>query len=526
MTDLAVALSGTDASSFTLDTTALDNTLASLGTTTFSITPDTGLTADTYTAIVTISDTNLATDYTFDISFTVDAATYSIDVTDPVLVSGVYTFTSELEGYSSITPTEFVIENTGTGAMTDMDVVLSGTDAANFDLDKTGLTAALAASGTTSFFINPVDSLPADTYTATVTISDTNLATDYTFDISFTVDAATYSIDVTDPVLVSGVYTFTDELEGYGSITPTEFVVENTGTGAMTDMDVALSGTDAANFTLDKIGFTSTLAVSSTTSFFLNPVDSLPADTYTATVTISDTNLATEYTFDISFTVGTYSIAVTDPVIADGGLYIFMSKVEGYADLAVTSFEITNADMGAMTNLAVALGGADATSFTLDDSGVDNALVSSGTTMFTIKPNHGLTGGTYTAKVTISDTNLTTDYTFDLSFTVFTPSSSGGGGFGQAAIVNGTTPTQPREMPDDDGDDVTEDDTTEDDTTEDDTTEDDTSQGDGSQGNGSQGGSQANNSTGISTTAIVAMVVAIVLAGSAAAFMLIVKFKP
>jgi hypothetical protein len=52
---------------------------------------------------------------------------------------------------------------------------------------KAALDTTLAAGGTTSFTIGPVDGLAAGTYSATVTISDTNISADYVFSIEFTV---------------------------------------------------------------------------------------------------------------------------------------------------------------------------------------------------------------------------------------------------------------------------------------------------------------------------------------------------
>lgn len=76
---LAVALSGANADSFTLNKTSITS-IASGGTDTFTVVPKTGLTAGTYTATVTVSGSGL-TDRSFDVSFTVNAGVTTYTVT-------------------------------------------------------------------------------------------------------------------------------------------------------------------------------------------------------------------------------------------------------------------------------------------------------------------------------------------------------------------------------------------------------------------------------------------------------------
>ncbi|MCL1905741.1 MAG: InlB B-repeat-containing protein, partial [Clostridiales bacterium] len=117
------------------------------------------------------------------------AATYSIDVIG-VASGGSHTFTAALTGYAPITPTGLTVSNTGTGAMTDLDIALSGGSASDFTLDMTSLNKTLASGGTTSFTIKPNDGLGVGNYTEVVTITDANI-TSYTFTVSFTVSAVT-----------------------------------------------------------------------------------------------------------------------------------------------------------------------------------------------------------------------------------------------------------------------------------------------------------------------------------------------
>lgn len=83
--DLTVALSGTNAGSFTLSTTSIDS-IAAGGNSSFTVKPNTGLSAGTYTATVTVSGNN-SISASFGVSFTVNsgttppATTYSVTYT-------------------------------------------------------------------------------------------------------------------------------------------------------------------------------------------------------------------------------------------------------------------------------------------------------------------------------------------------------------------------------------------------------------------------------------------------------------
>jgi len=107
-------------------------------------------------------------------------------------------FTGAMTGYAPIGAASFTISNTGTGAMTDLDVNISGGSASDFALVKSSLNRTLASGGTTSFTIKPNDGLAAGLYTEIVTISDTNI-TDYTFVVSFSV-TATEAPNITGPL--------------------------------------------------------------------------------------------------------------------------------------------------------------------------------------------------------------------------------------------------------------------------------------------------------------------------------------
>ena len=126
----------------------------------------------------------------------------------------------------------------------------------------------------------------------TISATASEVATDY-------VQTATYGISL--DVDENDVYAFDPVTEGYVALIPKAVTVTNTGDAATGDLAAALSGTNADSFTLSKTSISS-IAVSGSDAFTVVPKTGLSAGTYTATVTVSGTNIAS-HAFDVSFTV-------------------------------------------------------------------------------------------------------------------------------------------------------------------------------------------------------------------------------
>jgi hypothetical protein len=124
-------------------------------------------------------------------------------VTTPVPVApaislsptGTHTFTGATVGYAAAPAAQtFTVTRTAAAATGAMTVALSGTGASAFELSATSLTSIGATSTVTrSFTVRPRTGLAAGTYTATVTVSGTNL-TSRTATVSFTVAAAVVTV--------------------------------------------------------------------------------------------------------------------------------------------------------------------------------------------------------------------------------------------------------------------------------------------------------------------------------------------
>jgi len=101
----------------------------------------------------------------------------------------------------------------------------------------------------------------------------------------------------------AGTHVFTGATFGYSAQAPMSVTITNVGTGATGSLTVALSGTNANRFTLSASSIPSIDTTFDTANFNIVPVNGLNAGTYTATVTVSGTQITTPRSFSVSFIV-------------------------------------------------------------------------------------------------------------------------------------------------------------------------------------------------------------------------------
>lgn len=109
--------------------------------------------------------------------------------------TGTHTFSEATVGYAEQTPLTVTVTNNGNVATGNLDVVLSGTHAANFKLSTNTIDSIATKDpeknqdGTATFTVAPNTGLSAGTHTATVTVRGKNIVSQ-SFNVSFTVKAA------------------------------------------------------------------------------------------------------------------------------------------------------------------------------------------------------------------------------------------------------------------------------------------------------------------------------------------------
>ncbi|XKO56822.1 S-layer homology domain-containing protein [Lysinibacillus fusiformis] len=345
---------------------------------------------NTITIIVTAQN---QTTKIYTITVTRAAPTYTIDTISnqmfPALTAG---YTSGTQETKTLT-----IANTGTGSLANVSVAISGANADDFDITQPSATS-LPSAGNTIFTVRAKDGLAVGTYTATVTVSATNL-TPVTFTVTQVVQAApTYTIDTISnqmfPALTAGYTSGTQETK--------TLTIANTGTGSLANVSVAISGANADDFDITQPSATS-LPSAGNTIFTVRAKDGLAVGTYTATVTVSATNLT-----PVTFTVTQVVQAAPTYTIDTISNQMFPALTAGYTSgtQETKTLTIANTGTGSLANVSVAISGANADDFDITQPSA-TSLPSAGNTIFTVRAKDGLAVGTYTATVTVSATNLT-----------------------------------------------------------------------------------------------------------------------
>ncbi len=244
-------------------------------------------------------------------------------VTNILSSTGSYSFGTIVIGNSSSAIT-FTVENTGSATLS-----LSGTPrvaisghTSDFTIDQTATTASVSAAGSTTF---TVTFNPTTTGTRTATISIANNdgnENPYTFTVtgignSPTAPEINLRQGVTN-IASGGSYAFGSQAAATSSAAVT-FTIENTGNADLTlsgTPRVAISGTNAAEFTVDQTATTSPVGAASSTTFTITfSPTSTGAKSATITIANDDVDEGT-YTFTLS---GTGALA-TEPTAAPTAL--------------------------------------------------------------------------------------------------------------------------------------------------------------------------------------------------------------
>jgi len=190
---------------------------------------------------------------------------------------------------------------------------------------------------------------------------------------------------------------FGKAVAGYAPLTAHSVTITNTGNVATGELDISLSGGSASDFTLSTATITS-LAVSGSDSFTVEPKTGLAAGLYSETVTVySAANGISEF-FSVNFEVKaqTYGLSLNPSTDHDFG-----SMIAGYAaPPAALSVTITNNGNVATGELDISLSGGSASDFTLS-TGTIASLAVSGSDSFTVEPKPGLAAGLYSETVTV-----------------------------------------------------------------------------------------------------------------------------
>ncbi|MBN1781025.1 choice-of-anchor D domain-containing protein [bacterium] len=382
---------------FTVTSQPAVSSVSAGSSTTFQITFDP---ASEGAKTATVSIANNDTDenpYTFDITGTGANIAPEIHVkqgTTDIADGGTYGFGSQNQGTD--TDAVFTIENNGNAALTlsgSPIVVLGGTNPGQFSVQGQPI-SPVAASGSTTFTIR-FSPTSAGAKSATVAIANDD-SDENPYNITFTGTCLAPEINVkrgSTDIASGGSTAFGSQATGY--YTDVGLTVENLGTTNLTLSTATLSGTNAAEFSVEAQPSSPVSAASNTTM----TVRFSPATTGAKTATLSiPNNDSNENPYTVTLT-GTGVVPVPEiglkqdgTAIADGGTYYFGRHTLGHN--ADADFTIENTGNGNLTlsgSPVITIGGTDASQFSVQAQPV-SPVSPSGSTTFTIRFSPSSTG--------------------------------------------------------------------------------------------------------------------------------------
>jgi ligand-binding sensor domain-containing protein len=174
-----VAITGSNASDFSVNQTATTATVAPAGTTTFSITfSPTVAGAKTAQLSIANDDAN-ENPYVINLTGTGSSISTTPEInikqgTTNIASAATFDFGNQVTTVAA-TPLTFTIENTGTGALNltgNPKVAISGTNSSDYIVTQSATAATVAAGATTSFIVSFSPASPAGTKTAQLSIAN------------------------------------------------------------------------------------------------------------------------------------------------------------------------------------------------------------------------------------------------------------------------------------------------------------------------------------------------------------------
>lgn len=240
---------------------------------------------------------------------------------------------------------------------------------------------------------------------------------------SVTVDViAGFDLTVNDEIIdeTDNPVDFGSRIVGYSAVSPQTVTVTRVGTGDITGLTVGLSGANSDSFTTDPAEILGDLSGTTTSlTFTIQPNTGLSVGSYEAIVSVGYDGVSKD--FKVLFEVeDSYAISLelieNEIPQALPEPFIFEPAQSGYAEIAKDTIQINNTGTGEITGLNVFLTGANPGSFIIVDSPGSSILFDQSAS-FTLRPETGLSEGTYNAVVNVEANNDILEQ-FSVTFTV------------------------------------------------------------------------------------------------------------
>ncbi len=337
--------------------------------------------------------------------------------TTSIATAGTYAFGSQ--GLVSSDPVTFTIENLGAGTLNLSGtpiVAISGTNAAEFSINQSATTANVASGASTTF---TVTFTPTTGGSKTAKLSIVNNDSDenpYEINLTGTGNATPPEINIrqnTTDIATGGSYDFGSLIVG-GATPSVTFTIQNLGTGSLSltgsPNKVVLSGTNAAEFSVNQSSTAATVAVGASTTFVVSFSPTTQGNK-TAQLSIANTD-----SNENPYIINLLGASVVNPPeinikqgttdIATAGTFTFGNQIVGSSS-ATTTFTIENTGTGVL-NISgtpkVAISGTNLAEFTIVQTNTSATVAVGATTTFTVTFSP-TTAGSKTAQLSIANSD-------------------------------------------------------------------------------------------------------------------------
>ncbi|MFN6945291.1 MAG: beta strand repeat-containing protein [Cytophagaceae bacterium] len=407
-----IAISGTNAAEFTINQATTTATVAAGASTTFTVTFS-PTSAGAKTAAISIANNDADENpYVINLTGTGQAPEINVRVgATNIATAGTHAFGNQVVGASS-TAVTFTIENLGNSVLNlsgTPRIAISGTNAAEFTINQTTTTATVAAGASTTF---TVTFTPTSAGAKTAALSIANNDADenpYVINLTGTGQAPEINVRVgATNIATAGTHAFGDQNVGTNSSVVT-FTIENTGNGLLNltgTPRIAISGANAAEFTVNQTTTTATVAAGASTTFTV-VFSPATAGAKTAALSIAN-NDADEnpYVINLSGTgrAPEINITVAGANVLHNGTHNFGTFTIGTSS-TVTTFTIENLgnqNLNLTGNPKIVKSGTGAADFTINESATLAMVAGGASTTFTVTFTPSATGAR-TASISIAN---------------------------------------------------------------------------------------------------------------------------
>jgi hypothetical protein len=388
---------GTGTLTDSTDFTATDNcggTVAAYGScvVTFTFTPKTGVALNSTYSIAASDAVGVLANLTVSLTGTGIGA--------PAAAFSPTTLTySTVAGIQAVSQTT-TLTNTGSATLSFYSITIGGTNASSFT--STNSCGPSLAAGASCKVTVVFTATTTGTYTATLTATDTATPATQTVALNGTVSSATPTAAFSPATLT---YTTVANTQAANQTT----MLTNSGSAVLNIASLAISGTNAASFTIVSSTCGTTLVAGASCTVTLG-LTATTAGTYSAVLTATDNASPTTQTVLLSGTVtGTPSAAFSPTTLT----YTTVPGTQPYNQTTT----LTNAGTSTLNIASIAITGANASTFTIVTNGCGSTLTAGSSCMVTV----GCTAigtGAYTATLTATDSATPTTQSVALSCTV------------------------------------------------------------------------------------------------------------